>query len=190
MPVWLLYSPVDICRCLQGWSSWYSCSNAHFAGIIFQEQLLWAESLLALPLIKHPLAIDDQWSAFLDLASFERNSTFHILLLSETKQWKKKVSGGDWEIHFKNAKCILKFSIRQLAALFDSSHGFARTVCWITLKSLGCISYFQQQLNQVVLTKGGLYIYCGSPISFQLISLITSEVSVPKNIRTSVLKAM
>lgn len=80
---------------------------------VFQGQLLWVGSLLALPLTKHPTAVDDR-SAFLDLVSFQRNSTFHILLHSTTKKQRKKVSGGDWEVQFESVKRTPEFAARRL----------------------------------------------------------------------------
>lgn len=77
-----LWSCFYICKHLQGWYSWYSGSNAHFTCI---SGVVAMGRVSALPFSKHLLAVDDRWSAFLDLVSFERNSTFYILLHSATK---------------------------------------------------------------------------------------------------------
>lgn len=142
MPVWLHCGPLNICKYLQGQYSWYLGSNAHFtciSGAVAMGRVsacppncCWWQKCIS-------------WFSFISKEfNFSHPVTFH------NKKQRKKVSGGDWEVQFESVKRTLEFAARQLVAPFNSSHGFPRTVCWIALKSLGCICYFQQKSNRVM----------------------------------------
>lgn len=147
MPIWLHCGSVKICKHLPGRYSWYSSSNAHFVCISWAVAMGGVSACLYInwvPICYWWLMKCMSWFSFI----WKELNFSHPVTFCNKKR--KKVSGGDWEIHFKRIKHTPEFRTRQLVALFDSSHGFARTACWIALKSLGCICNFQQKLDRVM----------------------------------------
>lgn len=146
MPVWLHCSPVNICKYLQGQYSWYLGSNALFTCI--SGAVAMGRVSACPPIDQAPNCCWWQkcisWFSFISKEfNLSHPVTFHNKKTEEKSKW--------WWLGGSVRKCKAYSGVCcKTVAPFNSSHGFARTVCWIALKSLGCICYFQQKSNQVM----------------------------------------